>query len=120
MCKFFLKSCESSMATTTLDHITAWALLQKQKARLEDNLHRLFGTDHDSEALRTINTLWEAHTKAVGQLVGDEEQWLNYYEYECAMGKQPGSYKKSPTARPVRISSLKSLAHVIELTGPQA
>ena len=106
--------------TDTLTHLTAWAALQKQKAQLEDNLHKLFGTDHDSEALRTINTLWDAHTKAVSLVVGDEDEWLSYYEYECAMGKQPGSFKKSATSKPMRISSLKQLARVIELTGPQA
>lgn len=102
--------------TPTLTHLTAWALLQKQKATLEDNLHKLFGTDHDSLALRTLTTLWESHTKAVGQLVGDECNWLDYFEHECDMGKSPGAYKKSHTARPVRISSLKSLARVIEMT----
>jgi|GEM_PF-5356939 len=103
-----------------LSHLTAWALLQKQKSNLEDSLHALFGTDHESQALLTINRLWDAHTQAVGQLVGDEEGWLNYYEYDCAMGKQPGSFKKSLTSKPMRISSLKQLARVIELTGPQA
>lgn len=100
----------------TLTHLTAWALLQKQKTQLQDNLHKLFGTDHDSEALLTINTMWDAHTKAVGQLVGDECEWLSYFEYDCEMGKRPGAFKKSSTARPVRISNLQSLARVIEMT----
>jgi hypothetical protein len=111
--------------TTTLDHLTAWALLQKQKAHLEDNLHRLFGTDHDSIALRTLTTMWDAHTKAVSQLVGDECAWLDYFEYECLMGKSPGSWSKSVQGvtrhkknppKKHRIATLKQLAAAIKAT----
>lgn len=115
--------------TTTLGHLVAWALLQKQKAHLEDNLHRLFGTDHDSIALRTLTTMWEAHTEAVGLIVGDECNWLDYFEHECDMGKSPGTWTKSSVGvtrhkqnppKKHRLATLKQLAAAIEATGPQA
>lgn len=111
--------------TTTLDHLTAWAALQKQKAGLEESLHKLFGTDHDSEALQRISRMWEAHTKAVGLLVDDECEWLSYFEYECDMGKSPGSWSKSADGvnrhkqnppKKYRLATLKQLARAIEAT----
>lgn len=111
--------------TTTLDHLTAWARLQKQKTQLEESLHKLFGTDHESEALQTINRMWDAHTKAVGLIVGDECAWLSYFEYECDMGKRPGSWSKSSAGvtrhkqnppKKHRLATLKQLAAAIKAT----
>jgi hypothetical protein len=105
------------MPVTTEDRLFNWAMRKVKKTQLEDQVHALFGTDHDSPMLKTINDLWDAYTVAVGQLVGDQDDWLQYFESECEMGREPREVVLKPGGKPIKLSSLKALERVIKARG---
>lgn len=50
-------------------------------------LRKMTGADPDSELLQPIFEVLEAYTAAVGELVGDKNKWLEWYQSECDMGR---------------------------------
>lgn len=77
-----------------------------------DAFHKLTGGDLDSELMRPILDISEAYTTAVGELVGDDNRWMNYFQFDCEMGKNP---KKVTFAdeRIINLKTLRNLAQVI-------
>lgn len=72
---------------------------------------KLTNADHDSELMRPVMDIWIAYTAAVSEIVGDTNEWLQWYECECQMGDRPLKVSFDDVA--INVKTLRQLARVI-------
>ncbi len=77
-----------------------------------DALKALAGTPPDCALWAAIFDVWSAYTQAVSEQVGDDGEWLQWYELECDMGRKPMD-AKSDTGVTLRVRTLRQLARAI-------
>lgn len=77
-----------------------------------DKLHALTEAMPGCALMAPMFDLWDAYTAAVGESVGDRGQWLQWFEAECYMGRNPTEVVLSD-GREVRIRTLRQLARLI-------
>jgi hypothetical protein len=98
---------------TNAERLKDWQILQKGLTAAYGDLNALTGAMPDCPLLNPVFALWAAYTESISELVGDHEQWLEWYEYECKMGKNP-KWVKISDGREFAVKSLKQLLMVIE------
>lgn len=99
--------------------------IKQTTLRLEFWAQRITAINTQYAALSAItgpgvgSPLWDAifstqnaYTVAVSELVGDECEWLNYYQLDCEMGKRPREVKL-PSGNAITLKTLRDLARVI-------
>lgn len=62
------------------------------------------------------DAIWRVHkeyTKAVADRVGDADDWLNWWHYECQLGRRPQNAHKKFGDDALSVSTLGRLATVI-------
>ena len=69
--------------------------------------------DTESPLELAIWLTWDAYTTALSQLVGDTGGWLDYYNWECNMGKTPLKVILSDDEDEITLLTLNQLATVI-------
>jgi hypothetical protein len=96
-------------------------LLKEWRARKADidlqdaAIEKIFGKSYDSGSYAlTMDALFEAYTKTLGELLGDELDWLTWYAYDNAMGKNGLSAGYGHAPRLKKIKTLEDLLWVIE------
>ena len=92
--------------------LRVWKIRQDALMEQIDALIKLTGCDLDSAFMRPVIDISEAHTKAVGEIVGDDNLWMNYFKYDCEMGKNPKKVTFQD-GREINIKTLRNLAQVI-------
>ena len=76
-------------------------------------LEKLTGADPAGSPLfEAIWSVWEAYTDAMSELVGDKNEFLEWYQQECAMGGRPRK-TSSFTGKKIVVSTLQQLAEVL-------
>ena len=75
-------------------------------------LAHLTGAMPDCALMEPVWSVWSAYTVAVSELVGDANEWLNWYQYECDMGREPKEVK-SLGGKTIKVRTLRQLATVI-------
>jgi len=78
-----------------------------------DSIQRIFYGDFEAPAIKPFCNLMTAYTVAIGEIVGDEWGWLEYYQYECQMGKRTDPHKIICANGEVHMASLDALADVL-------
>jgi len=76
----------------------------------------------DSYICNTIgHTLFDKYITLLSELVGDENEWIDYYIWDCSMGKEKCkrkymevSWKEGKKKIKVKMNSVKSLWKVIK------
>ena len=92
--------------------LEAWANRQHELHAQYEALHALTGAGPDCRLLLPVWSVWTAYTCAVSEIVGDKHEWLNWYEFECNMGRQPKEVT-SLTGKKIMVRTLRQLARVI-------
>jgi hypothetical protein len=92
--------------------LQAWANRQRKMQAQCKALRALTGADPDCALLAPFFSVWSAYTVAVSELIGDKEEWLQWYETECDMGRKPMEVV-SLGGRTVKVRTLRQLARVI-------
>lgn len=91
--------------------LQAWADRQRKLQAQYEALRALTGADPDCALLAPVWSVWSAYTVAVSELVGDKEEWLQWYETECDMGRKPKEVV-SWGGRTIKVRTLRQLARV--------
>lgn len=93
--------------------LEAWKKRQEELTAQYNALHALTGAMPDSALLRPVFDVWDAYTVAVSELVGDKDEWLQWYELECDMGRKPKEVTNLGGDVTIRVRTLRQLARVI-------
>ena len=88
-----------------------WAARQEALTAQYEALQALTGADCESPFLSVVFEIWAAYTVAMSENIGDEDEWLQWYEYECKMGTQAMDVKVG--GRTINVRTLRQLATVI-------
>jgi len=92
--------------------LEAWK--QRHDAMMEqyEALRTLTDAPPECRMFRPVFDVWMAYTVAVSEIVGDKDEWLQWYELECDMGRNPKE-AHSDAGTVVRVKTLRQLARVI-------
>lgn len=82
-----------------------------------DAHRKLTGANPDCPLWAPVFDAWDAYTVAVSEIVGDRDEWLNWYEMECRMGETPKE-ATSASGMTIRVRTLHQLARVIRWGQP--
>ena len=100
----------------TIDQIVtrleAWATRQRLLQAQMRQLQALTGAMPDCALLKPVYDVWGAYTVAVSELVGDTNEWLSWFEFECEMGARPMTVT-SLVGKTITVRTLRQLARVI-------
>jgi hypothetical protein len=104
------------------DREKAMQLLKCWRARKADielqaeAIEKIFGAqpyDVGTYAL-TMDVIFEAYTKTLGELLGDELDWLTWYAYDNKMGKSALPAGNGHSVKLKKIKTLEDLLWLIE------
>jgi hypothetical protein len=75
----------------------------------------LYGGDYESPAIMPYSRMITAYTKAISEIVGDKGMWLEYYHYDCDLGKSPleVSFMEGEELVNIQLDSVEKLARVL-------
>lgn len=95
-----------------------WSCRHKELTKQAEALRAVTGGDYDAPLMAAVWAVWNAYTVAVGELVGDSDEWLQWYETECSMGRTPKMAYRAFGSDGVNVRTIKQLARVIHMTAP--
>ena len=99
--------------TTTTKAITAWRdQIQAVDASLSA-LYAITGGDYGSPLGESIASALRSYTVAVSYMIGDQDEWLAYYRFDCEFGKRPREVGAPERGIPMR--ALKTPRDVAKL-----
>ena len=84
-----------------------------QLQRQWDAFEAATGARTDHPFGESIWLMHEAYTSAIAAQVGDVDEWLSWWHYECNLGKTPLEAYRSLGTKALRVSTLERLATVI-------
>lgn len=93
------------------ERLRHWKRLHSDLMTVYGDMNTLTGAMTDSKLMSPVFAIWEAYTAAVSELIGDEAEWLQWYELECDMGKRPKSVVLSNCE--LEVKTLRHLAKII-------
>lgn len=79
----------SSAAGAALNLVEQWQATAKEMSKQFDALSNVLGGDPGSPLQTAVWGMFSEYTKALAALVGDEEEWLEWYAWECDFGAKP-------------------------------
>lgn len=95
----------------TIEAILHWQeLVQALECRL-DALYELVGGDYGSPLGDGAQSVIDAYTALQARELGDDQDWLQYWRFECEWGKRPRKAEIDGKER--TITSVQDLAGVI-------
>lgn len=92
--------------------LEAWKKLHDALDQQAKALEHLTGAMPDCQLMRPVWGVWSAYTVAVSELIGDDNEWLDWYQFECDMGRKPLEVS-SLGGKTVTVRTLRQLARVI-------
>jgi hypothetical protein len=96
----------------TLYHLQCWEAAVQPCNETAELLLDLFDGQYDSPMFKPYQHLIEEYTKLVAKVIGDECEWLQYYQYDCNWGAKPMEVTMSD-AEKIMLDSLPKLAKII-------
>lgn len=99
-------------AAEIVKRLEPWAARHKAMMWQYKLFRETTGAMPDCNLWRPIFDLWTAYTVAVSEIVGDKDEWLQWYELECDMGARPKEVE-SLSGIKIRVRTLHQLARVI-------
>lgn len=75
-------------------------------------MQEMTGTATECKLISPAFDLWDAYTTAVSRLVGDKDEWLQWFELDCDFGKSP-KVCTFASGKTLKVKTLKQLARVI-------
>ena len=92
--------------------LEAWAERQRKLHAQYEALKALTSASPECALMAPVWSVWGAYTVAVSELIGDEDEWLQWYELECDMGRRPKEVT-STGGKTIKVRTLRQLARVI-------
>lgn len=92
--------------------IEAWADRHRKLDAQHQALVALTDASPECPLMAPIWDIWAAYTVAVSELIGDKNEWLQWYQYECQMGRHPMEVV-SLGGKSITVKTLRQLARVI-------
>ena len=77
-----------------------------------EKISEVFGDCLNSEMFNNTFEMFDAYTEAVAKLVGDDNEWLFWWIFECEQGKNNGNVKIGK--KKFKSNSVKDLLKIIE------
>lgn len=72
-----------------LPRLQAWATHQRSLRQQYEAFCELTGGGCESPLWLAVFAVSQAYTDAVSEAVGDVNQWLSWWQYECDLGDKP-------------------------------
>ena len=88
--------------------LSQWAALGRALKRQYEAFYSLTGASVESPMWAPVFRLWEAHTEAVSRAVGDQSEWLSWFDLENEMGSKGHEVEVNGEKR-----SVKTLADLV-------
>lgn len=92
--------------------LQAWAERQKALHQQTNALLAVVGGDLESPLMRAVYDVWKGYSDAVSREIGDKCTWLEWFELECDMGRNPKTVRFLDGTEH-EVASLADLAFVI-------
>jgi hypothetical protein len=94
--------------------LVVWKDLYDKINHAQNELSRLTGADADTVLTGPMWQVWSAYTTNLSELCGDNNEWLDWYQYQCDMGKRPSEVDGLKGRKfPLKVKTLRHLALVI-------
>lgn len=93
--------------------LEVWAQHIKAIDAQYNALSAITGTGVGSPLWDAIFAMQNAYTASVSERVGDTNEWLNFYEFDCEMGKHPRVVSNLMGNRSINVKTMRDLARVI-------
>lgn len=106
---------------TTEERIAAWQARMQELEKQYGTILDTVGGGYDSPLGDAIAKVMDAYTDAVALSVGDDDEWLHYYRYDCEWGNSPQTVTIGDPENPRRsykLDSQRILALIISETKP--
>lgn len=75
----------------TIERLELWKYRYDELMTSYNAFHNLTGLDKNCQLMKPTFDLWNSYTESIAELVGDNCEWLKWYETECQMGNNPTS-----------------------------
>lgn len=93
-------------------HLQEWKKRHDDMEEQLEKLRLLTGAMPDCDLLAPIYRVWDSYTAALGLIVGDKDQWMDWYRFECDMGAKPMGVRLSG-GREMTVETIEHLAAVL-------
>lgn len=93
--------------------IRPWHARTVELQRQWDAFESLTGARTDHPFANAIWLMHEDYTRAISKQIGDENDWLGWWHYECQLGRKPQKAFREFGHKEVTVSTLQKLATVI-------
>lgn len=94
------------------ERLRHWKRRHGEMMAAYDALYRLTGCSPESQLSTALFDVWTAYTVAISEIVGDHDEWLQWFQSECDMGKRPKTMRFAD-GRELTVKTLRHLARVI-------
>lgn len=89
-----------------------WAQRRAELHTQLEAFRKLTGAMPDCDLLRPIHEVWTAYIVAISEIVGDENEWLQWFEYECEMGRNAMGVTTAK-GKTMKVRTLRQFARLI-------
>ncbi len=92
-----------------------WELQQSRISELVDKLVDLFGLAPECVLFDTLWGTFNNYTELLAKILGDDSEWLDWYQYENGMGKKRGKveWEEDGKKKSVDVDSVRVLLALI-------
>lgn len=96
------------------ESIREWMERVQEADRQVNSIGELFGDlDYAAPLPGAVSALAGGYAKALGRVIGDEGEWLEYFWIDCAFGANPLGVTPEKGAAEIKIDSPEAIAEVI-------
>lgn len=95
----------------TLSLLGDWAKHHAAVSAMMDGVKQHIGLDPDRAMFVTVWSVFGAYTDTLACEIGDSEGWLDWYRFECEMGKKSKAAFFGTNS--IKVKTLAQLARVI-------
>lgn len=103
---------KSERIAAMVPKLKAWQAHGRALYDAQGAAYKAIGSTFDSPFWDAIFDTWRSYTAAVAELVGDEEEWLEWFDVECDLGRRP-KLMRFASGKEVRVRTVQQLARVI-------
>lgn len=98
--------------TEALNKLRAWQRLHADISKADDAMDALFGCAPESLMQGALWAGFDAYQSEIGSQVGDFAGWLDWFRFECDMGRKPME-AVSVAGRSIKVRTVSQLLTVI-------
>ena len=98
---------------STLPQLEKWAATYRDVEAQMQVLRCLLGTEVERPLPKAVYAMFDEYTAAVSRNVGDADDWLAWFCFDCEMGVAPKEVHRKWSGKKVKIQNLKQLAALL-------